>query len=72
MKRKIIFTITFIIFAYILSYAFVRQTYSEVWERDGKTYILMPENRVLYYLYRPLSITDKYVTGTNTHIGKHK
>jgi hypothetical protein len=72
MKLKIIFAIIFIFFVYILSYAFIRQVYSEVWERDGKTYIILPENRIFYYLYRPLSIMDKGVTGINTHIGEHK
>jgi hypothetical protein len=72
MKLKAIFAIAFIFFAYILSYAFIRQVYSEVWERDGNIYVILPENKVLYYLYRPLSIMDKIVTGTNTHIGKHK
>ncbi len=72
MKRKIFPTITFIFCVYVICYAFIRQTYSEVWERDGKTYIILPENRIYYYLYRPLSIMDKGVTGTNTHIGKHR
>jgi hypothetical protein len=72
MKIKIIFAIIFIFFAYALSYVYIRQVYSEVWERDRKTYVILPENRVLYYLYRPLSIMDKSVTGINTHIGKHQ
>ncbi len=72
MKRKIIFAITFIFFVYVICYAFIRQTYSEVWERDGKVYVILPENKVIYYLYRPLSILDKSITGTNTHIGKHR
>lgn len=72
MQRKIILIITIIFLFYFLSYVFVRQTNSEVWDRDGNSYVILPENKFLYYFYRPLSILDKSITGRNTHIGKHK
>jgi hypothetical protein len=72
MKLKIFFAITVILLAYLLSYVFIRQTHSEVWERNGHTYVIFPENKVLYYFYRPLSIVDERFTGISSHIGQHK
>jgi hypothetical protein len=72
MKRKI-FTITLFLFTiYILGYVLVRQTHQEIWERDGKNYVIFSEDKILYYLYRPLSLIDEKVTGIGFHIGQHR
>jgi hypothetical protein len=72
MKLKISFAITILLITYILSYVLIRQTHSEVWERNGHIYVIFPENKVLYYFYRPLSIVDERFTGIGSHIGQHK
>lgn len=72
MKRKIVGAFIIIFAAYFSGYVLIRQTKQEVWERDGKTYVIFPENKVLYYLYRPLSLIDEKITGINFHIGAHR
>jgi hypothetical protein len=71
MKHKAVFVTVIIFLVYILSYISVRQTHSEIWERNGRTYVIFPENKVLYYFYRPLSIVDERFTGIGSHIGQH-
>jgi hypothetical protein len=70
--KKLLIALILLIFVYLVGYIFVRQTYSKVWEKDSKTYIIFPENKILYYLYRPLSIVDEKFTGIGTHIGQHR
>jgi hypothetical protein len=72
MKLKIISALVFLLFSYTFGYVFVRQTYSEIWERSGNTYVIFPENKVLYYFFRPLSIVDERFTGIGSHIGQHR
>ena len=60
-----------ILTVYIFSYLVVRQTYQEVWEKDKQTYLLFPENKILYYLYRPLVYIDGKLTAMQFHIGQH-
>jgi hypothetical protein len=50
----------------------IRQTHQEVWERDGITYVIFPEDKVFYYLFRPLSFNDEKITGIRFHIGQHR
>lgn len=69
-KLTIIFVI--IISIYILSYIFVRQTHQEIWEKDNQTYVIFPENKVLYYLFRPLVLIDGKMTAMQFHIGQHR
>ena len=57
---------------YGLGYILIRQTRQEIWERDGKIYVIFPEDKILYYLYRPLSLIDEKVTEMNFHIGQHR
>lgn len=58
---------------YILSYGWFRQTHIEIWEKDGKEYVIFPEDKIfLYYLFRPLSLVDGKITGMNFHIGQHR
>ncbi len=57
---------------YLSSYVFFRQTHIEVWEKDKTAYVIFPENKILYYIYRPLSIADGKITGMRFHIGQHQ
>lgn len=72
MKRKILVGIILSGLIYLSGYVFLRQTRQEVWERDGKAYVIFPEDKILYYLFRPLSIIDKKLTGIEFHIGRHR
>jgi di/tricarboxylate transporter len=73
MKRNVGIAVIVLLLLYILSYAWIRQTHKEVWEKDNNAYVIFPVDRVyLYYLYRPLSIIDSNVTGMRFHIGQHR
>ena len=55
---------------YLAGYIALRTVSSEVWEKDGRTYVIFPkDNPLLYTAYRPLSILDEKLTGMGTHIG---
>lgn len=70
--RKWIILIAIVLTLYFLSYIIFRQSNSQVWEKDGKAYVIFPTNKVyLYYLYRPLSYIDGNLTGMQFHIGEH-
>lgn len=58
---------------YLLGYAWLRATSTEVWDRDGRPYVIFPAGAAapLYLLYRPLSYLDQALTGTGAHIGPH-
>jgi hypothetical protein len=59
--------------AYLLGYLGLRLTGTEVWERDGRPYVIFPAGAApLYYLYRPMSYLDQALTGTGSHIGPHQ
>lgn len=59
--------------AYLSSYGGFRATNPEVWERDGRAYVIYPADRAwLYYLFRPLAYVDGVVTGIGSHIGRHE
>lgn len=72
MRRKAIVIIFILCLIYTAGYFLLRQTHQETWERDGKVYVIFPDDKLLYYLYRPLSIIDEKVTGINFHIGHHR
>lgn len=72
MKRKFLIIILMIAFLYIASYIFVRQTYTEIWEKNKMAYVIFPENKILYYMYRPLSLIDNKITEMEIHIGQHQ
>ncbi|MDQ3132520.1 MAG: hypothetical protein M3Q99_17375 [Acidobacteriota bacterium] len=55
-----------------MSYVLIRQTKQEIWERDGKTYVIFPKDKILHYLYRPLTLIDAKITGIGFHIGEHR
>ncbi len=71
MKRKFLITILLIAFLYIASYIFVRQTHAEIWEKDNNAYVIFPQDKILYYMYRPISLIDGTITGMRFHIGRH-
>lgn len=72
MKRKFLTAIIVLFTIYFLSYITIRQTHQEIWERDGKTYVIFPEDKVFYYLFRPLRLIDEKITGIQFHIGQHR
>ncbi len=73
MKRAVIITFILAILFYVLSYAWIRQTRTEIWKKDGNVYVIFPEDKVyLYYFYRPLSYFDGIITGMKFHIGQHR
>jgi hypothetical protein len=59
--------------AYIGSYAWFRSSHTQVWEKDGKAYVIFPEgNEGLYYVYRPMTYLDGALTAMRFHIGPHR
>jgi len=73
MKRKILIAVGFVFLLYFLSYIWIRQTRTEVWEKDGSAYVIFPDDKVyIYYFYRPLSYLDGAATGMRFHIGQHR
>jgi hypothetical protein len=44
----------------------------EIWEEDENAYVIFPENKILYYVYRPVSLIDAEITGMRFHIGRHQ
>lgn len=66
-------TLIAIVVLYVASYAVIRTTGQEVWERDGRTYVIFPaEPILLWYAYRPLTLLDARLTGMQFHIGPHE
>ena len=58
---------------YFGGYIALRSMATEVWDKDGRTYVIFPEDPImLYNLYRPLSIIDEKLTGMGAHIGPHE
>lgn len=73
MRRSTIISIAILLILYLISYGWFRQSYMEVWEKDGNEYVIFPENNLfLYYLFRPVSVIDGKLTGMNFHIGQHR
>ncbi len=72
MKRKVLIGAIILFTLYFISYIWLRQTHIEVWEKDGKPYVIFPEKKILYYFFRPLSVIDKQVTAIDFHIGQHR
>ena len=72
-KRIIVIAILTAALLYAFSYIWLRQTRTEVWEKDGNAYVIFTEDKVyLYYFYRPLSYFDSVITGMKFHIGQHR
>ena len=71
--KKWIILIAIVLTLYLASYVIFRLTNSQVWENDGKEYVIFPTNKVyMYYLYRPLSYLDGNLTRMQFHIGEHQ
>lgn len=61
-----------LIVLYLACYVAFRAMNSEVWEADGQSYVIYPENgRFIYLLWRPLAYADAMLTGMGSHIGPH-
>jgi hypothetical protein len=72
MKRPILILIGLALAVYVWSYTVFRQSRTEVWQRDGLPYVIFPEgDRLVYYLFRPLTYLDGALTGMRFHIGSH-
>ncbi len=73
MKRNILISVIVVVLLYFFSYIWIRQTRTEIWEKDGSAYVIFPADRIyLYYFYRPLSYVDGTITGMRFHIGQHQ
>jgi hypothetical protein len=72
MKRKIFLAAAGFFLIYFLSYAAFRQTHTEIWEKNGQAYVIFPEDKFLYYLYRPFVYVDGKISGMQFHIGQHQ
>lgn len=73
MKKSSLIAVTILVLLYLFSYGWFRQTHLERWEKDGKDYVIFPENNAfLYYFFRPMTYLDAKVTGMNFHIGQHR
>jgi hypothetical protein len=73
MKRKPFLIFIIVVVLYLASYALFRQTHIQVWNKNGKPYVIFPKgNPVIYYFFRPLSYIDGVVTGMGFHIGPHE
>jgi len=58
---------------YTAAYISFRLTHTQVWERDGKPYVIFPKDApMVYYVFRPLSYVDAALTGMQFHIGPHR
>ncbi|MEX3008412.1 hypothetical protein [Hoeflea sp. TYP-13] len=58
---------------YVLGYIVLRIANAEVWDQDGNTYVIFPNDPIaLYYAYRPLTYVDGALTGMRFHIGPHQ
>ncbi len=72
-RSKIGGVLAILMILYLGSYAFFRTANAEIWERDGQTYVIFPQDQpVFYYAYRPLTYIDAALTGMRFHIGPHR
>lgn len=51
MKRSLLMLVVLVV-VYIGSYVWFRSAYTERWDRDGRDYVIFPQQPALYYLYR--------------------
>ena len=73
MRKSALISIVILIVIYFFSYSIFCQTHIEIWEKDAKSYVISPADKVfIYYLFRPLSYFDEKFTGMNFHIGPHR
>ncbi len=73
MKKKLALLALWVAALYGASYAWVRASRTEIWEKDGRPYVIFSKDQVaLYYLYRPIAYVDGAITGIGFHIGPHQ
>jgi hypothetical protein len=70
MKRFFV-TVVIVGAVYIATYIWLRTSRVERWNRDGHNYVMFPQSRLVYYVYRPLTYVDAHLTGMRFHIGPH-
>ena len=70
--KRLFLILVVLVIAYIGSYAWFRSSHVERWDRDGRDYVIFPQQPALYYLYRPLTYFDAQLTGMRFHIGPHR
>lgn len=59
-----------LIVAYVLAYAVIRTTQSEVWRKDGNLYVIYPADAfVLFIAFRPMGYLDELLTGRGSNLG---
>jgi len=72
MKKIFLWTVIAFLF-YVGSYVWFRGAHIEVWEKNGRRYVIFPKGNVtVYYFYRPLTYIDGAITGMDFHIGPHQ
>jgi len=73
MKKKLGLLALWVAALYGASYALFRASNSEIWEKDGRRYVIFPKEQVaLYYVFRPIAYIDGAITGIGFHIGPHQ
>jgi hypothetical protein len=70
--KRLLLILVVLLVAYMGSYAWFRSAHVERWDRDGRDYVIFPQQPALYYLYRPLTYLDARLTGMRFHIGPHR
>jgi hypothetical protein len=70
MKRFFV-TVLIVGAVYIGTYIWLRKSWVEHWDRDGHNYVVLPQSRLVHYVYRPLTYLDIHLTGMRFHIGLH-
>lgn len=72
-RTWMLLSIALLLALYLGSYLAFRSLNAQVWEKDGMTYVIFPENfKAIYYLYRPMTYIDGALTGMRFHIGPHR
>jgi hypothetical protein len=67
-----IMAIVVLLSLYIAGYVTFRLTHTEIWSHNGHPYVIFPDDKLLYYFFRPLTYLDGAVTGIGFHIGPHR
>jgi hypothetical protein len=70
--KRLFLILVALVIVYIGSYAWFRSSHVERWDRNGRDYVIFPQQPALYYLYRPLTYFDAQLTGMRFHIGSHR
>lgn len=72
-RRAILLLLVVGFLFYLGSYLAFPTQHAERWEKDQLVYVIFPpDNKALYYIYRPLVLVDGPVTGMRFHIGPHR